>query len=212
MRKTMAIAILLATVSYSAFAADMPRQASAPSYTPAAPVPFTWTGLYLGASGGYGTSLTDGIDFKGVSAGGQLGFNYQWNMLVAGIEADGNWANVGQSTTIDGITTQDTIKSFGTVHGRLGFAFDRTLFYGLAGVALADNTLSVSGVGIDSVSASKLHTGYVVGGGIEHAITNNVSLRGEYQFASYGSQDYFGVASGKVDVQTFKLGLNYLFH
>jgi opacity protein-like surface antigen len=35
-----------------------------------------------------------------------------------------------------------------------------------------------------------LHTGYTVGAGIEVALTDNITLRGEYLYDDYGSQSY----------------------
>jgi len=217
--KMAGIAATLLFATSAAFATDLTPKASTYNYVPAAPVPFTWTGLYVGASSGYGTTLTDGLDYRGFTAGGQVGFNYQWHNIVAGLESDGNWSNIGKTVLTDDLRTTDTINSFGTVHGRLGYAFDRTLLYGLAGVALANNTLSITGPGVgmgwgsgNALTESHLHNGYVVGAGIERALTDNVTARAEYQFAGYGSQDYFGAPSGTVNVQSIKVGVNYLFH
>src|SRR2546430_12792524 len=69
-----------------------------------APVPeCNWTGFYIGVNGGgqFGHSenkdIDDywnpdrpwGYDESGFVAGGQVGYNFQWNWLVLGIEAGG---------------------------------------------------------------------------------------------------------------------------
>src|SRR5213592_10811 len=78
-----------------------------------APLPeCNWTGFYLGLNvgGQFGHSedkdhdynvgsSTDfekpwGYDESGVIAGGQVGYNYQWNWLVLGVEAEGGFMDL----------------------------------------------------------------------------------------------------------------------
>src|SRR5437764_1374640 len=86
---------LLSLGPTSVFAADL----SLTPPPPRAPLPvlFTWTGLYFGINGGYGwgrvnTVNQDGNTFSfnanGGLIGATLGFNYQWNWFVAGVEGD----------------------------------------------------------------------------------------------------------------------------
>jgi outer membrane immunogenic protein len=215
MRKFLAIAAVLATTT-AALSADLPSSYP-PSNGPAAPVAFTWQGLYLGASGGYGwgtSYYSSDLNLKGPTAGGQIGFNAQWSMLVIGVEASGNWANITQTIGNPALVgATDTIKAYGTVHTRLGVAVDHFLIYSLGGVAFAQNQLSVS-LFNNTASDTQTHMGFVIGGGAEYAMTNNLIIRGEYQYADFGSQNYFNnnIASGKVQVSTVKVGLNYLIH
>src|SRR6266849_3664553 len=80
-----------------------------------APLPeCNWTGFYLGLNvgGQFGHSesketgintfwnLPDkpwGYSESGVVAGGQVGYNYQWNWLVLGAEAEGGYMNLDGS-------------------------------------------------------------------------------------------------------------------
>lgn len=57
---------------------------------------FSWTGLYVGAHGGYGWTKSQGLDAKGGFGGGQVGFNYQMGSFVLGLEGDGAWADISQ--------------------------------------------------------------------------------------------------------------------
>src|SRR2546423_8636253 len=77
---------------------------------PAPPPECNWTGFYLGvhAGGQWGHSedrsedgyfagvdnVLWGYDESGFVAGGQLGYNFQWNWLVLGIEADLGYMNL----------------------------------------------------------------------------------------------------------------------
>jgi outer membrane immunogenic protein len=68
-----------------------------------------------------------------------------------------------------------------------------------------------------TTSDTQTHLGYTVGGGVEWGFTPNWSVKGEYLWAHYESQNYFaslippGFASGTFDVNTVKLGVNYRF-
>ena len=100
-------AALLSSIG-AAQAADLPPRVpvSAPAVVVPAPV-YNWTGFYIGANGGYGWSgasvtvggvTVDGGDLKGPFAGGQIGYNYQSGMFVFGVEVDGQWASIKESS------------------------------------------------------------------------------------------------------------------
>lgn len=116
----------------------------------------------------------------------------------------------------------------GTVRGRLGYAFDRTLVYATGGLAFGHvNDRLTTSVDFDSgptpfsVKTSDTKTGFVVGGGLEYAITPAWSLKGEYQFIDLGSSKLASgsdpnsseVGSGSVKIDhsynTVRTGLNY---
>ncbi len=67
---------------------------------------FSWTGFYVGANVGYGwgeadhqagtnsgTGIND-FDIDGAFAGGQIGYNWQFNQIVLGAEADIQWSGI----------------------------------------------------------------------------------------------------------------------
>ena len=99
-------ALPMLAASLSAQAADMPLYKAPPP----APVPFSWTGFYIGAhvGAGWGNREFDFNDLtalapflwnsstpvNGPLAGGQIGANWQAGWAVLGVEADGSWANL----------------------------------------------------------------------------------------------------------------------
>ncbi len=94
------------------------------------------------------TQTTGSGNGSGIVGGGQIGFNYQFlGNWVAGIEADIDAAHIAGSKsaclsttsgTIFGCGSRDsTIEDFGTVRGRLGYAFNNVLVYGTGGWPMA---------------------------------------------------------------------------
>jgi outer membrane immunogenic protein len=64
------ISVAIALLTNAAVAADV--AVKAPQAPPPAFLPFTWTGAYAGASGGFGWS-SGGLDASGGFGGGQIG-------------------------------------------------------------------------------------------------------------------------------------------
>ena len=128
-----------------------------------------WTGFYAGLNaGGVGANVDvnwepnlvgfpvtglaiieaarGDIDDTGLIAGGQLGFNYQAQRIVAGIEADGNYTDLKGTRSATAaasgfpghvITQKFESKWLATVRGRLGLAIDPLFIYTTAGLAVA---------------------------------------------------------------------------
>jgi outer membrane immunogenic protein len=190
---------------------------------------------------------------SGGFGGGQIGYNLQRSNFVFGIETDIQGGEVGghasasatsavnQFTYITATTYREShLDWFGTVRGRAGYTVDRALIYftggfaygGMSGVASA--TLDQVGGGAHggrpietvnqySVNTSAFRTGYVLGGGVEYALTPAWSLKGEYQFIDFGSASgfvgyhdlFYHGASGRgnytidQNYNTVRVGLNY---
>jgi outer membrane immunogenic protein len=217
MNKLMAATALFTALSAPAMAADMrARPAPQPTYEqPAAVVDyaFNWTGAYVGANAGWrwlnadvsggadgGLSLKDSSLFGGV----QAGYNWQMNNFVFGLETDFGYGNARDSfTAVD--TYSARIGAEGTTRARAGLAFDRFLVYGTAGVAYADVKGSYNGGSKDN-----WRVGWTAGGGLEYAVTKNVSIKGEYLYADYGSENV-GATKQDITSNLVRVGLNYKF-
>lgn len=227
-----AIAFTIAALSFApaAGAADLGP------YRPPAPQPeydagpvdyspprYNWSGLYLGINGGYGwgESSMSYDDYtlstsapEGFMGGATLGYN--WHIpggLLVGIEGDVGYMDSGEENDGGGYRYG---QWWGTLRGRTGFTFDRTLFYATAGVAFMDvDEVSLGGASGETAWHENIDTGWVVGGGIEHALTQNISLKLEYLHMDFG--DYEGYSSSSegfsFDNQTdvVRAGLNFKF-
>jgi len=238
---------LLATTAFAgaAMAADMPARMA--TKAPMAPPPYNWTGFYVGlnAGGSWGTqdnalvtitgvtAATNSNNLNGFIGGGQIGYNWQMNQWVFGLEADFQ----GSSQKDDGtffipggalllvvpatsVAYTDKLNWFGTVRGRLGWAFDRWLPYVTGGWAYGhgtiDGTTTIAGV-TTSFSGSQDYSGWTLGGGLEWAFMNNWSARVEYLYIDFGDgptvavSPAFNIVSGKMTDNIVRAGLNVRF-
>jgi outer membrane immunogenic protein len=144
------------------------------------------------------------LNRDGFVGGAQIGYNYQIGQFVAGVEADIDYLDSHDSNTVvtsqlnTGLPLANTFSSrleyLGTVRGRVGYAYDRVLFYATGGFAYGQSDHSVNMLGAASAGDlqfsgrnSQLKTGYAVGAGVEYAVTTNWTVRGEYLFYDLGS-------------------------
>lgn len=213
--------VALVVLGGAAQAADMYRKA--PPATPIeAPVSvYNWTGFYAGANlggeflrdsataGGVRHKLNNGSIFGGV----QAGYNWQTGPFVLGGEADIGYGHPSKTKAF-GVNTMKIEEGVsGTVRARAGYAVDRALVYGTGGLAWANFDTTVNN-GVASAKSDRTRAGWVVGGGVEYALTNNISAKGEYLYEDFGNmkQTVNGVAtSNKLSDHIVRVGLNYKF-
>lgn len=210
--KTTGIAtVAVLALSMTARAADLPVEPQVDMSEPVEvqPTAYDWSGAYLGAMLGYTwaeydpEALSD-VDDKGYVAGGYTGFNFQSGSLVFGLEGD--FASVGLDDTSGGTSLETDMM--GSVRGRVGYAFDRVLAYGTGGVAFANVTADDG-----TVSDDNWHSGYVVGAGLETAMTDHVLARVEYLYSDFGEETYNLTTDMDADLtsHTIRAGLGYKF-
>lgn len=175
---------------------------------------YFWNGLYLGGHGGWGWTSTKGLNAEGVFGGGQIGYNYQTGNFVLGVEGDGSFANITSPILSNPIFGLPDVgyrdDGLASVRARFGVAMNGLLFYGTAGGGWVHAKGStVLGV---TVSEQAWKSGYAAGAGVEWGFMPNWSVKVEYLHFGVGSTTYFSTFNtGNVNVETFKIGVNYLF-
>ena len=184
-------------------------------YKDAPYLPAVWTGFYAGVNAGYAWSAesdqlacnlacsgnTGGGTFGGVSptggfAGVQLGYNWQgfgFSPLLLGIEADIQAPSViAKGEDAAGDAFRSRLEMFGTVRGRIGYAYDRALVYFTGGFAYGtmnnEANIQPSVPGPDFATNPNA-TGYVMGGGLEYKFWRDLSVKVEYQYVNLGRND-----------------------
>lgn len=237
MKKILLSATALVALSATAFAADLPSRVAAPSLS--APPVFTWTGFYVGANAGYGFGRGKSTDVvvagtrypshegsfnsDGAIGGGQVGYNYQIGNVVIGAEADLQSTGVKGSYVELGSTDTGRIEYLGTVRARAGYAFGNVLLFATGGFAYGSTKVTVTNI-INSSSPVAtdrvMSTGYVLGGGVEYALTNNWTVKGEYLYVNLGKKGLsfydtvntvLTTANASSTTNVVRLGVNYKF-
>jgi outer membrane immunogenic protein len=210
----------------------------------------TWTPLPLGPFVFPFTNF--GINAISASNGGSsflggfhAGYNWQFAPTwVTGLEGDWSWANAGGSFTQpwtnfgtgaatppgDVTTMSLRLDWLSSIRGRLGYLLMPSLLaYGTGGAAWARIDYFASAVNggggltyTPSTAFSSTSAGYVVGGGLEWAMTDHWLLRAEYLYYAFGSQSTLvssvnfpgkpsSFAWSTTSVNVGRLGLSYKF-
>ncbi len=235
MRKLTLSILAFTALTSAAFAGDLPSEKGPPAPPPEPAI--NWTGVYGGVQlgGAFGTTnlsipatgYNGSWGNNGVIGGGHIGYNYQLNSIVAGIEGSFDLLSVQGSQT-NNLYFAPNIFSASSYHnylasidGRLGYAYKTLLFYAVGGYAfLANNSaLTVNNIQVGGVSNTV--NGYDVGGGVEYAITNQWSARAEYRYYNFQSNtNNFAtinktfnnkVFTERVSTNVFRVGLSYKF-
>ena len=226
----------------SAMAADL--AARMPVKAPVAATIYSWSGFYIGGHAGWagGRSRTDvglpdaldcggGLSCESIShnvngafGGAYIGYNWQVNSFVFGLEAEGGY--IGARNTVFSTIAPDhrfetSYGAYGAFTGRLGVAVDRALFYAKGGVAVArikNEALDDVGAFVPSPDPEHIgrsdttRFGWAVGGGMEYALTNNWIIRGEYLYMQFENKTVFDLGDGSGGVPPATQPSPYTFH
>ena len=197
-------------------AADLPVPGPAPAaYRP--PPIYDWTGFYVGGQAGVGnmrdtftqmattplfvSGSTDRTNPWGVVGGAEAGVNFQFTPIVVGFE--GTWTASALSGTqvtptlfpLTSVYQTSASHWFATATARIGYAANDMLFYLKGGGAWMRATYTeqpfstINGFNVQQAFNS-LRTGWTVGGGFEYGLTENLSLKLEYDFLDFGTRNY----------------------
>lgn len=215
---------------------------------------FSWSGGYAGVLLGYGsgrsTAITDGFVFNrpardrvklepsGFVGGVVAGYNFERGRFVYGAEAEAGYLgaqdgifNPGYFPTPGNFPDTDyhartDYGFYGSLAGRIGFAFDRTLLSLRGGAILARIDYGYgdldfgpgSSIVIDpnnSVIKSETRLGFVIGASLEHAFTDKWVGRVDYSYADFGSHRETDSTGENYDISDhlhmIRAGISYKF-
>jgi high affinity Mn2+ porin len=219
------IGLGLLTLAEPALAADLPLKASAMKAV------YDWTGFYVGGHFGYGGGSfgpeANSLPLQGVLlphsttgliGGYQMGYNRQFGRFVLGIEADASFPSPTDVAALGRMppTPFNTVPDyFGTVRGRIGYAFGTLMPYVTGGFAWGHTHADIN----DGSGAIIGHyqPGWTAGLGLEFAVSGNWSAKLEYDYIELSRQRYdlsgFGLPDVDVNprIHLAKIGLNYHF-
>jgi outer membrane immunogenic protein len=250
---------VLATTALAALVAFGPAEAAdrpvLKGPTMVRPLCAQFGGFYLGANGGWAhhdktwvdrDAWVDNFAFDwalgtvasshdGGTAGGQIGYNWQRNCTVFGVEVDANWVGLSSTKTyspVDGpvtvpgtlLTLDDRVRWFGTARARAGVVVDDLLLFVTGGLAYAnirhDFTVTDSFTlpQVESFSANKDRWGGVAGFGVEWAWAPNWSVKFEGLYIKFKEVTTIGFSPNGPSTVHFdnqdsmwitRIGINY---
>ena len=163
---------------------------------------------------------------SGLVGGEQAGYLAQMGRVVAGFELAYAAGSADESRLSFVAPDRARTLSLGnTFQGvvRLGLADDRWLIYAKTGIAISTITVTsnIVSTGVTTTSSSKAETGWVVGGGVEYALTDTISLGVDYSYMKFNPDDrtavqYAGFAASRhsglsADSHIVSARLNYKF-
>jgi outer membrane immunogenic protein len=177
------------------------------------------------------------LDNSGGEVGGLIGYNWQYyKCWVFGLEADGGylWGRQSHDTGIfdpgGGVPPLRVESSFKThylttVGFHVGYAFGNLLPYVTGGLAIGDSDFSQMivippGGFFQGGSKNNTDVGGMVGAGLQYALTDHWSVRGQYEFVDLGTFDFhhditdpgfFGDSQAKVHEHNFSVAVIFQF-
>jgi len=211
---------------------------------------YDWTGFYAGVLGGYGAGSGDvmstllqpdrtpykpggttAFDASGFLGGLRVGGDFQVDQFVIGVEGQYALTNIESEFNFDSTRPEamagGTLTSLASIRAKAGVSFDSTLLYGTVGYATAHNESWANNVwsvapAVDVATGSGQVHGFVVGVGVEQALTDNVSLTANYDYYSFARGSYDMTSSAYptgavlqsepvISLGTITAGLNFRF-
>jgi len=204
-----AVGLVALGLASPALAADLAAKAPGPMMAAI----YDWSGFYIGANGGWGSSRKcwnaatfgpffigdEGChDATGAVAGGQIGYRWQSSAWVFGLEAQGDWADLRGSNASAGlflsapgdVTNRSKVDAFGLFTGQVGYSWNNVLFYVKGGAAVTRDVYEAVGTfsGNIGARATESRWGGTVGAGLEFGFAPNWSFGVEYDHLFMGNR------------------------
>ena len=196
-----ALSVAALGVAAPASAADLAARPYRAAPPPMIAAVYDWSGFYIGANGGWGSSrkcwddvtaagvfsVAEGChDATGGTAGGQIGYRWQAGTWVFGLEGQGNWADFrgsNASLAFPGFTNTSKIDAFGLLTGQIGLAWNNVLLYVKGGGAVTGDRFTVNttvGNVLVATAQDQTRWGGTVGAGLEFGFAPGWSAGVEY--------------------------------
>ena len=140
------------------------------------------------------------LNISGYMLGGQIGCDYQfafnWVVGIEGAAVRGQYRRqhrVAQPPGIagDSATFKETTDLLTSATARVGYAWDRWLLYAKGGAAWASDRYSAIGVFLGTpydLEGLETRFGWTAGAGVEWALSNDWSVKLEYDYYGFGSR------------------------
>lgn len=187
------------------------------------PFDSTKAGAFINVNG-----FGDTIHATGPVAGGQIGYNWQLQNWVLGIDASGRWSDIrGENTCfsgLGGVNCQRIITALGTFTGKVGIAWDQSLFYLKGGRAWTSTAYKINGntnaITLGTGSNTLIQWGWEAGLGLAQALTEHWFVQAEYNYimiptsrVAFGTVNLVNAQNISIsqNINLFDISVNYRF-
>jgi outer membrane immunogenic protein len=228
-----AIAVATLAAAGAAHAVDGAARAIPPPEE-VSPAPYNWTGPFFGVSVGVavGTSqqtastgdITPNFDLSGGVFGFALGYNWQANKILFGVDTDMSLSTKhgtsGYFGAPPGFVAETSERWLATYRGRVAYVAESWMIYLTGGGANADVKIIATEPAAGIATESKLRWGWTAGVGVEAARIHSFTVKAEYLYVDFANTGYFNPAppgfinrAGGVSMHDhiLRLGLNHKF-
>ncbi|RWP38890.1 outer membrane beta-barrel protein [Mesorhizobium sp.] len=191
---------------------------------------YNWTGFYVGGAAGAGASVHQievpplgGLEFNGLGGEGvfgelNVGYDHDFGSWVAGVMVDARYSGMTSELEVPGGSINlDTDYGF-DVLARVGMKVNEsTLAYVLGGYSWQHFDLNASSPIGDILDWDS--SGFSVGGGLETAMSSNVTVGLEYRYSQFSEKDFSSEIGAPDDTltstpsfHTVRIGAKYKFN
>ncbi len=193
----------------------------------------------MGATVGWGTgssrqfdalgNSSTGYTLSGVLGGLELGYNWQFNQIVLGVEGDFSWTTIGGA----GLTTptfgclgqqcESSLNWISTQRARIGYLVTNSLLAyatgGAAEVRVETSLPPCPGAAFGGcITAENTRDTWTAGGGLEYMVSPHVTMKAEYLYMNIKQFQWTTFLAGTDpgltyvhDINIVRAGLNYKF-
>jgi len=186
-----------------------------------------FSGLYIGAAGGY---RFDGADWlaasvasattSGISYAGFAGYSWQSGQGMFGVEVDASPLESSLRAACIGptIACQMDVHGLYSVRSRFGWVIDQAMIYGTAGLAVAQWDSSAVNLTTGQQIATMRATNYgvVVGAGVEYKLAPHLGVRAEIIHYGLPGVDLFvpgtGLTTNQFESSVGRAGIAWYFN
>ncbi|MCF6100338.1 outer membrane protein [Mesorhizobium muleiense] len=191
---------------------------------------YNWTGFYVGGAAGAGASVHQievpplgGLEFNGLGGEGvfgelNVGYDHDFGSWVAGVMVDARYSGMTSELEVPGGSINlDTDYGF-DVLARVGMKVNEsTLAYVLGGYSWQHFDLNASSPIGDILDWDS--SGFSVGGGLETAMSSNVTVGLEYRYSQFSEEDFSSelglpddTLTSTPSFHTVRIGAKYKFN
>ena len=186
-----------------------------------------YSGVYLGVQTDYGSGggggdwcsctpapfVADaGGGNGGLLAGGHIGLDWRWGLLVVEAETRLSYAEISFAETCGAFSCAGELQWLSEAQAGAGLVFGRTLIMATAGYAAGGVQAQTNAFAPNTAAATSIHDGRAFGARIEYAMIDGWRMALEYRhYDMKGENDIAGAAPVAIEWTTHVAGLRMTY-